>query len=124
MRKSALGLAMALLAANPVNTQALWAAEPLKTGLGTRYYDGPPPVRFIKEGFVPVLFVAPGRINEACGLENPDGLTLVACARMTKGGVKVVIMPHPCAAMIESYALVLCHETAHAIGGWSGEHPA
>ena len=98
-------------------------AEVIKTGPGTRYYDGAPPARFIKQGIVPVMFVNPALINEACGIGNLPGLTLLACTRRTKEGVAVVIMPHPAAFMDSNgYALVLAHEIAHANGGWSGSH--
>lgn len=93
------------------------------TGPGTRYYDGPPPIRFIKEQFVPVLFIHPSRMNEACGMPNMQGMVLVACARPTRDGIKVVIMPHPALSMHDNpYALVLAHELAHT-AGWDGAHP-
>ena len=114
-------LAAALLA-SPAVPQTV--QTPVATGPGTRFYDGPPPARFIREGIVPVLFVDPARLAEACGAKVPPGLALVACTRMTKSGVKVVIMPHPAVAMkTDYYALVLAHELAHALANWPGDHP-
>ena len=111
-----LKIAIAVLAA-PVT-----AAAPVITGVGTVNYAGPPPARFIQETAVPVLFVAPGRINEFCG-EAPAGLVKIACTITFKNGNKVVIMPHPVVAMeTEQYALILAHELGHSVG-WDGNHP-
>lgn len=103
----------------------LGAAQPVATGPGTPYYDGIPPVKYQRTGFAIVLFVPPALINQACGATDmPPGLTLLACTRRLKAGPKVTIMPDPCAfATTSEYARILCHENAHALGGWSGTHP-
>ena len=95
---------------------------PVQTGPGTRYFDGPPPIRFVREGLVPVLFVAPARLAEACAVKIPPGIVLMACARTTKDGLRVVIMPHPAAFMgSDPYAQIMAHELGH-VAGWSGNH--
>ena len=110
--------------ATPVAAQAP-EMPPIKTGLGTRYYDGPPPARFVKGGLVRVIFAHPDQIMEICGVEPVPGMTLVACARLSKAGDKIVVMPHPALYMHnDPYAMLLAHEVAHSIGGWGGDHPA
>ena len=119
-----LALFAGLLAlATPVAAQAP-GLPPIKTGLGTRYYSGPPPARFVKAGLVRVIFVHPDQIMEVCGVEPVPGMMLMACARMSVAGDKIVVMPHPCLAIEQPYALLLCHEVSHSIGGWPGDHPA
>lgn len=105
-------LAMAALA-------TVGAAEPIVTGPGTQYYDGPPPARFLKEGIIPLLLVAPSRLNEACGKIPPPGLTLMGCTRWTVKGQPVIIMPLNASA-INWY--VLLHEWGHS-QGWPSDHP-
>ena len=124
--RNAFGLLLALAAANPVNAQSIWTAESppeIKTGPGTRYYSGLPPVRFVKGGLVPVLFVHPDQLYEACGAPKVEGLELKGCARMMKTGQKAIIIPHPCLSLDGQYTVILCHETAHAIASWPGDHP-
>lgn len=98
------------------------APPPAVTGPGTRYFDGLPPARFVKGGFVTVLFVHPAQLYEACGAPQVQGLTLKGCARMMKSGVKAVIVPHPCVTLDGEYTVILCHELGHW-AGWPGDHP-
>lgn len=111
--------ALALLAA------ALLAAPsaPVETGPGTRYYAGLPPVRYVKGGFVAVLFVHPAQLYEACGTKPIPGMVLHGCSRVMKTGQKAIIVSHPCLALDGPYSAILCHESAHALGGWPGTHP-
>ena len=97
----------------------LGAAEPIKTGPGTRYFAGPAPARYLKEGIVPLLLVDPARLNEMCGTVPVPGLTLYGCTRRTENGQPVIIMP----LTAEPYNwFVLLHEWGHS-QGWPGDHP-
>lgn len=98
------------------------ADMPVQTGQGTRYFAGDPPSRFVKEGAAIVVFIHPAKINEACGLANPKGLTLIACVRRD-GDTPIIFMPHPAAFPNDPYAQIMLHEGAHAWGGWDGTHP-
>lgn len=113
-----MALKLALVALAAVLTAA--PSEPVVTGLGTRFFDGPPPARYIKEGFYNLLLVNPAQLNDACGVPNPPGLTLRGCTRTTKAGDRVVILP--LSASPYNW-FVLIHETGH-VNGWGGEHPA
>ena len=94
-------------------------AEVIKTGPGTRYYAGPAPARYMKEGIVPLLLVNPANIYAACGVEPTPGMTLYGCTRRTVNGQAVIIMP----LNGEPYNwYVLMHEWGHS-QGWPGEHP-
>lgn len=118
----ALALFAGLLAlATPVAAQAPTVPE-IKTGPGTRYFAGLPPARYVKGGFVTVLFVHPDQLYEACGAPRVAGMELKGCARMMKSGQKAVIVPHPCVALDGQYTVVLCHELGHH-QGWPGDHP-
>lgn len=119
---------MILKAAAAVALMAILGAptpseQPVKTGIGTRYYGGAAPARFVKEGPVVVFFVAPERLYEACGLDRIPGLTLRGCTRWTKEGVPVVFVPHPTLDPDPTNWFVLGHELGHS-AGWSGDHPA
>lgn len=82
-----------------------------------------PPERFRKLGVVPVLFVPFHQLNEFCAVPREEGRTLLGCTRRLKSGQPIVIMPDPCpAGEGEFYARIMCHENAHALGGWSGNH--
>lgn len=103
---------------------AIVAAPSVPIGPGTRFYDGDPPARYVKEGMALIVFVAPSRMNAVCGADNPQGLVLLACVRRLKdGNVPVVFMPHPAAFPGNPYARILGHELAHSIGNWPGDHP-
>ena len=96
---------------------------PVQTGPGTRYFDGPPPIRFVRETAVPVFFIHPDRMMDACGLDKaPPGVRLIACVRRTNTGQAIMMLPHPCLSADEQYALIVCHETAH-VNLWPGDHP-
>lgn len=119
MLKAAAGVLMMALLGAPTPADA-----PVQTGPGTRYFAGDPPARFVKEGLALVMFVAPSRMNEVCGMPNTNRMLLVACVRrLKKGGVPVIFMPHPVVFPGDTYAQILNHELAHAIGGWDGTHP-
>ena len=83
-----------------------------------------PPPEYRGTGAVIVVFVPEYMLEQVCGIKAPEGLRLRACARMFPGGKKYVVMPDPCpAAATDDYALVMCHEVAHALGNWPGDHP-
>ena len=94
------------------------------TGPGTRYYDGNPPPRFVKEGMAVIILVSPEKIAALCGTVPPPGLNLVACVRRTKEGAPVIIGPHPALFPNEQFARIILHEGAHAWGQWPGDHPS
>lgn len=119
--KALASFAALVLASLPAAAQGP-APEPVVTGPGTRYYSGLPPVRFVKGGLVRVLLVHPDQLYEACASPRVPGLSLMGCARMSKAGDKIIVIAHPCLSASEGYAAIFCHESAHAIGGWSGLH--
>lgn len=92
-----------------------------------KWSDATPPARFQATGFVPVLFVPPAMIQQACAPVGgpPEGLVVVACTRMvTVDGkdVRIVVMPDPCAfADVDPFAQVQCHENAHYLSNWRHE---
>ena len=82
-----------------------------------------PPPEYRGTGAVIVVFVPEYLLEQVCGIKAPEGLRLRACARMFPGGKKYVVMPDPCAYAEQEYALIMCHENGHALGGWPGDHP-
>ena len=112
---AALAAAFALAAPSPPD----WLTP---TGPGTRYYDGPPPARFVGETGALVLFVAPARVAELCAMPVPPGKVLVACMRRLEGGMAVIVAPHPAGFPNERFSLILNHELAH-VNSWPGDHP-
>lgn len=112
--KAALAAGAALLVGAP--------SEPIKTGPGTAYFTGLPPVRFVKEDITPVIFATPENVTKLCGGDTlPEGFRVLACARKDKRNVKWLILPHPAIAAGEPYADLVTHELGHR-AGWSGMH--
>ena len=119
MIAKALASFLALLAlATPVAAQAPTVPE-IKTGPGTRYFAGPPPARFIREGLYALMLVDPAKLYEACGAERVPKMELKGCMRRTRDGFPVIIMP----LNADPFNwFVLIHEAGHA-AGWPGDHP-
>lgn len=115
MRKLATAIAAMVLCVSAT------AGEPTKEG---RYSSSIPPERYRGLGAVIAVFVPFHLLNEACGVPREEGKTLLGCATRTKEGAPIVFLPDSCPAAIngELYARVVCHEIAHAKGGWSGDH--
>lgn len=106
--------------------KALLAASALLlTGPGTPYFSGLPPARFRSgETTVTLRIVAPERIHAACGARKRTGLTLRGCARRNWFGGATIVLPDPCPdGTRDRTARILCHELAHARGGWACHHP-
>ena len=83
-----------------------------------------PPVQYRALGGVPVVFVPSADMWRACGAEPRHGTYLYACARVLPNNQIFIVMPDPCeTAAYDTYALVMCHELAHANGGWPSNHP-
>jgi hypothetical protein len=105
----------------------LTAAPSIPQEVQPKWSDGIPPTRFQATGFVPVLFVPPAMIAEACSTVGtpPEGSVVIACTRMVKvdgKDVRIVVMPDPCPfAVQDAYAHVQCHENAHYLSGWQHE---
>lgn len=81
--------------------------------------NGTPPVRYRGDRSVMVEFVAPDKVEQACGLAKPVcGYRMMACRRGNR-----LIMPNPCAGnhIVEPYGKLLCHELGHA-NGWPAYH--
>lgn len=81
--------------------------------------NGAPPQRFRGDRSFHVQFVAPSKIEEACGLAKPIcGYRMAACRRGNK-----LIIPNPCTgnAILEPYGKLVCHELGHA-NGWPAYH--
>ena len=70
------------------------------------------------------MFVPFEHLPKVCGAVVPEGKVLLGCVRETTTGLKVMFLPDACPAAEngELYARIVCHETAHALGGWSGNH--
>lgn len=106
--------------------KALLAASALLlTGPGTPFFDGPPPARFrSSETTVRLRIVPPAEIRAACNSPNVAGLILRGCARSDWLGRPTIVLPDPCPDAGRDYtAQILCHELAHARGGWPADHP-
>ena len=111
MRKAIAAIAVAILCVSATASEGRWS-------------NSIPPERFQKTGVVAVAFIPPELIAEACGIKDvPEGKVVVACTRRFKKGAPIIFMPNPClVAEVDYYARIACHENAHAIGGWSGNH--
>src|SRR5688500_7335329 len=95
---------------------ALLTAAPSIPQEPAKWSSATPPLKYQRAGFVPVMFVAPELIQQACSPVGtpPEGLTVIACTRwvlVDKKPVRIVVMPDPCAiADVDAYAAVQCHE--------------
>lgn len=86
--------------------------------------DPMPPVKYRALGGVPVVFVPSYDMWRACGMTPIPGRYLFACAKWLPNGKRFIVMPDPCeTAHLDQYALIMCHENAHALGDWPGDHP-
>ena len=114
--KTALALAAALLCVS---------ATPVIETEG-RTSNSIPPERFRALGVVVTVFVPFNQLPAFCGVREEPGKVLLGCTRFLKAnGKPVIFMPDPCPAAMagEYYARIQCHENAHALGGWTGDHP-
>lgn len=109
--KSLLALAAATMLAAP-------AAPP-----PPKWSDAIPPAEYQGLGLVPVLYVEPWEIKDACSAVGtpPEGLVIVACTITLKDGQKLIILPDPCDFGDGWFAGVACHENAHALKNWNHE---
>lgn len=109
----------ALLCAAPSTPQA--------TTLQPKWSSAIPPVKYQRTGLVPVVFVPPEMIRDACSAvgEPPTGSVIVACTRWVEVDgqlVRIVVMPTACAvAEVDPYAAVMCHEQSHYLANWKHE---
>ena len=113
---------IALLAAASI---CVAAAAPGKTARDSAYWDGPPPVRFVRDATALVSTVGQAEISAACDGGRPPPCPLVtrACTVPASGGPSHVYLPNPCdpAFRGEQFAALFCHETGH-VAGWPGSH--
>ena len=82
-----------------------------------------PPQLYRADGPITVVFVPTSKVETACGITAPEGMVLRACARSYPWGQRYIVMPDPCEYLDQPYAEWQCHENAHALGGWPGDHP-
>lgn len=85
-----------------------------------------PPAEFQAYGATNIIIVSPVEIAKYCGglsaKDEESGKVLLGCTKFNFVG-NTIIVPDPCPlAEQELYALILCHEAAHALGGWSSRH--
>jgi hypothetical protein len=113
------------IAALILPTPALAQAEPQ----GIPYSEVPgnggwwvqkPPERFTNgKGIALVTFTSPELVIAMCG--GGDGVQ--ACAWTDPDGLKMQVMPDPCAPefAMERYAQLQCHESSHNFADWRHE---
>lgn len=97
------------------------SAAPAQTpGYNTPYSSAMPPERFRGDGAAVVFFVSD--VEAYCGPSDP-GKRVIACARRTRDGTPVIVLPNPCpiAELGDPYAIVACHEAGH-VSGWGANH--
>lgn len=85
-------------------------------------FAGMPPVQYWGDAVTVVIFT--GQVEEFCG-KPPEGFVVKACAKETKNGTPVLVLPNPCYYGIagEEFATLACHEKAHHPNDWAGDHP-
>jgi hypothetical protein len=87
-------------------------------GVGTVNYDGWPPRRYTSDNTALVHFVAPDKIDGACGVKHDPVNPEEACQEGA-----VIVLPNPCTfPERETFARLACHELGHR-NGWPGNHP-
>lgn len=107
----------------------LLAVAPIATGPGTIYFAGMPPERFRTLASLKVIVTRPESLASFCNVTLPkpppgQELTLKGCARSDIFGRPYIVIADPCPlGDFEDTARILCHEIAHAAGGWPGDHP-
>lgn len=98
------------------------SAAPAQTpGYNTPYSSAMPPERYRGDGAAVVFFVSD--VEAYCGPSDP-GKQIIACARRTRDGTPVIVMPNPryAAELGDPYAVVMSHELAHAAHNWGANH--
>lgn len=93
------------------------------TGFGTQYDDDWPPQEYQRVGTLPVTFVPNQEsLNKLCGDLTDKTFQVKGCSLR---GKHHIVLEDPCQPQYryEVYARRVCHELAHALGNWPGNHP-
>lgn len=98
------------------------SAAPEVVAIEGPYSTSLPPEKYRATGAAVLHIVTEDELFPACGMERRPGLTLYGCARRWWGAPEV-FLPDACeAGEAEFFARIVCHESAHLWGGWSGNH--